>query len=229
MSSRACRRWRRRDHGLARTIRLEEYRAARQHSARRARAGSASATEADRSRSSAPRTTACSRCIDECPHKRGPLSEGIVSGDTVACPLHNWVIGLDRRRGAGARRRAHCSPCRSASSPARCMSAFRAWWRRQHDRAHHLSLLRRRLRRRGRGRRAARRHRPSGQFRPAVLQGRGARRIHWRCPAGCSRRCCIGQRRRLGPGAGFHRRGVFPHSRRSTGRTRSPSTSPASS
>jgi nitrite reductase (NADH) small subunit len=32
--------------------------------------------------------------IDECPHKRGPLSEGIVSGNTVACPLHNWVIGL---------------------------------------------------------------------------------------------------------------------------------------
>jgi len=33
--------------------------------------------------------------VDECPHKRGPLSEGIVSGRTVACPLHNWVIGLE--------------------------------------------------------------------------------------------------------------------------------------
>jgi nitrite reductase (NADH) small subunit len=33
--------------------------------------------------------------VDECPHKQGPLSEGIVSGKTVTCPLHNWVIGLD--------------------------------------------------------------------------------------------------------------------------------------
>jgi nitrite reductase (NADH) small subunit len=33
--------------------------------------------------------------VDECPHRQGPLSEGIVSGRTVACPLHNWVIGLD--------------------------------------------------------------------------------------------------------------------------------------
>jgi nitrite reductase (NADH) small subunit len=32
--------------------------------------------------------------VDECPHRQGPLSEGIVSGDTVTCPLHNWVIDL---------------------------------------------------------------------------------------------------------------------------------------
>jgi nitrite reductase (NADH) small subunit len=29
-----------------------------------------------------------------CPHKQGPLSEGIVHGDAVACPLHNWRISL---------------------------------------------------------------------------------------------------------------------------------------
>jgi nitrite reductase (NADH) small subunit len=31
---------------------------------------------------------------DECPHKQGPLSQGIVFGEKVACPLHNWTIGL---------------------------------------------------------------------------------------------------------------------------------------
>lgn len=31
---------------------------------------------------------------DACPHKAGPLSQGIVHGGQVTCPLHNWVIDL---------------------------------------------------------------------------------------------------------------------------------------
>ena len=32
--------------------------------------------------------------LDRCPHKGGLLSQGIVFGTHVACPLHNWTIGL---------------------------------------------------------------------------------------------------------------------------------------
>ena len=32
--------------------------------------------------------------VDRCPHKAGPLSQGIVHGHSVSCPLHNWNIAL---------------------------------------------------------------------------------------------------------------------------------------
>lgn len=39
---------------------------------------------------------------DKCPHKGGPLSQGIVQGDSVTCPLHNWVISLKTGEAQGA-------------------------------------------------------------------------------------------------------------------------------
>jgi nitrite reductase (NADH) small subunit len=32
--------------------------------------------------------------IDRCPHRGGPLSQGLVTGDRVVCPLHSWTIEL---------------------------------------------------------------------------------------------------------------------------------------
>jgi len=40
--------------------------------------------------------------VDMCPHKNGPLSEGIVHGRAVTCPLHNWQISLETGRALGA-------------------------------------------------------------------------------------------------------------------------------
>jgi nitrite reductase (NADH) small subunit len=39
---------------------------------------------------------------DRCPHKDGPLSQGIVHGTAVTCPLHNWVISLETGKALGA-------------------------------------------------------------------------------------------------------------------------------
>ena len=40
--------------------------------------------------------------VNECPHKKGPLSQGIVHGHSVACPLHNWNIALRTGQAQGA-------------------------------------------------------------------------------------------------------------------------------
>ena len=39
---------------------------------------------------------------DKCPHKNGPLSQGIVHDGCVTCPLHNWVISLASGSAQGA-------------------------------------------------------------------------------------------------------------------------------
>ncbi|MXQ14623.1 nitrite reductase small subunit NirD [Microvirga makkahensis] len=39
---------------------------------------------------------------DRCPHKGGPLSQGIVHGHSVTCPLHDWVISLESGESQGA-------------------------------------------------------------------------------------------------------------------------------
>lgn len=39
---------------------------------------------------------------DHCPHRGGPLSQGIVHGASVTCPLHNWVFSLETGMALGA-------------------------------------------------------------------------------------------------------------------------------
>jgi len=46
--------------------------------------------------------------VNKCPHKQGPLSQGIVHGDSVSCPLHNWKISL--KNGAALGEDKGCTP-----------------------------------------------------------------------------------------------------------------------
>ncbi|MEO5586691.1 MAG: nitrite reductase (NAD(P)H) small subunit [Novosphingobium sp.] len=39
--------------------------------------------------------------VNKCPHKQGPLSQGIVHGHVVTCPLHNWNISLKNGKALG--------------------------------------------------------------------------------------------------------------------------------
>jgi len=48
--------------------------------------------------------------FDRCPHKGGPLSEGIVHGRAIACPLHNWSISLESGEALGADAGKGCTP-----------------------------------------------------------------------------------------------------------------------
>ena len=48
--------------------------------------------------------------LDKCPHKGGPLSEGIVHGRAVTCPLHAWNIDLATGEALGADKGKGCAP-----------------------------------------------------------------------------------------------------------------------
>lgn len=51
---------------------------------------------------------------NRCPHKGGPLADGIVSGTTVVCPLHTWKVSLETGKGV------------SGPSALSCVETFRA-------------------------------------------------------------------------------------------------------
>jgi len=50
--------------------------------------------------------------VNKCPHKAGPLSQGIVHGNVVTCPLHSWNISLKTGEalGDGEDERGACVP-----------------------------------------------------------------------------------------------------------------------
>ena len=50
---------------------------------------------------------------NRCPHRSGPLADGIVSGDTVVCPLHAWKFSLDTGKGV------------TSASASSCVETFR--------------------------------------------------------------------------------------------------------
>ena len=45
---------------------------------------------------------------NRCPHKGGPLADGIVSGSTVVCPLHAWKMSLETGEGTGGPSASSC-------------------------------------------------------------------------------------------------------------------------
>jgi len=45
---------------------------------------------------------------NRCPHKSGPLADGIISGTTVVCPLHAWKMSLETGKGVGGPSASSC-------------------------------------------------------------------------------------------------------------------------
>jgi len=45
---------------------------------------------------------------NRCPHKGGPLADGIVAGSTVVCPLHAWKMSLETGKGANGPSASSC-------------------------------------------------------------------------------------------------------------------------
>lgn len=45
---------------------------------------------------------------NRCPHRGGPLADGIVSGTTIICPLHAWKFSLESGSGVGAPSQGSC-------------------------------------------------------------------------------------------------------------------------
>lgn len=45
---------------------------------------------------------------NRCPHKGGPLADGIVSGAAVICPLHAWKINLETGKGLNSASASSC-------------------------------------------------------------------------------------------------------------------------
>jgi nitrite reductase (NADH) small subunit len=58
--------------------------------------------------------------LDRCPHKGGPLSQGIVHGRAVACPLHAWRIDLATGEALDADSGKGCAPRVDRCGPPRC-------------------------------------------------------------------------------------------------------------
>ena len=78
---------------------------------------------------------------NRCPHKGGPLSQGIVHGKRVTCPLHNWVIELETGVAVAPDAVAHIAT-RCASRMAWCSSRSKPEHaKRQHNDASRVQII----------------------------------------------------------------------------------------